>query len=63
MKKIITIILTFGVALIAASQNGDTAKKLLDEVSDQMSAYQNVYVEFDYKLENKAENVTLSLPE
>jgi len=58
MKKIITIILTFGVALIAASQNGDTAKKLLDEVSDQMSAYQNVYVEFDYKLENKAENVT-----
>ncbi len=46
------------VTLISTAQNGDSAKKLLDEVSDQMSAYQNVYVEFDYKLENKAENVT-----
>lgn len=39
------------------SQNADAAKKLLNEVSDQMNAYNNVYVEFDYKLENKAENV------
>lgn len=58
MKKIITLILALVLGLTATSQNGDTAKKLLDEVSDQMSTYQNVYVEFDYKLENKAENVT-----
>ncbi len=58
MKKYITLVLAFGVTLLATSQNGDSAKKLLDEVSDQMNTYQNVYVEFDYRLENKAENVT-----
>jgi outer membrane lipoprotein-sorting protein len=58
MKKYISLILICTGTLMASAQNGDSAKKLLDEVSDQMNAYQNVYVEFDYKLENKAENVT-----
>ena len=58
MKKYITLILICTITLMASAQNGDSAKKLLDEVSDQMNAYQNVYVEFDYKLENKAENVS-----
>jgi outer membrane lipoprotein-sorting protein len=57
MKKIITLFLVMSTVFTVFSQNADAAKKLLNEVSDQMNAYNNVYVEFDYKLENKAENV------
>ena len=41
----------------AFSQGGEEAKKILDQVSDKMSSYENVYIEFDYILENKAEDV------
>ena len=59
MKKI-TFFLILAVAsfTVAYAQSSDSkSKKLLDEVSDKMNTYQNMYVEFKYVLENAKENV------
>lgn len=61
MKNFIKFSLVFFTFLTAFSQNGDSAKKLLDNVSINMSSYNNVYVEFDYVLNNKTEDVKQEL--
>ncbi len=61
MKNFIKFSLVFFTFLTAFSQNGDGAKKLLDEVSEKMSSYNNVFVDFDYILNNKAEDVRQEL--
>ena len=41
----------------AHSQQVDKAKKLLDEVYNKMVAYNNIYIDFKYNLDNIAENI------
>ena len=41
----------------AYSQQVDKAKKLLDEVYNKMVAYNNIYIDFKYNLDNIAENI------
>ena len=57
MKNILNLTLVIFTFFTAFSQGGEEAKKILDQVSDKMSSYENVYIEFDYILENKAEDV------
>ncbi len=57
MKQILSLTLTLFISIITYSQNADDAKTLLDEVSSTMNNYDNVFVEFDYTLENKAADV------
>jgi len=57
MKEKLTLIFALFIVFTSFCQNVGDAKNLLDEVSDKMNAYSNVYVEFDYKLENKIEKV------
>ncbi len=57
MKKVILLLVTVLVSTVAFAQSEAKAKKLLDEVSKKMNAYENIYVEFKYKLENNEENV------
>jgi len=54
MKKILFLLafLTFPIFLNA---QGNSARALLDEVSTKIESYNNVYLEFNYNLENKAE--------
>ncbi len=48
-----------GVTLLA--QNDPEAEKWLNEASSTMSGYSNIYVEFDYVIENRAEDVSQEL--
>lgn len=57
MNKILSFILVGFTIFTVYSQNGDQAKKLLDEVSTNMNAYENMYIKFDYILENKEADV------
>ena len=57
MKNIFNLSIVLFISLISYSQNADDAKILLDEVSSTMNNYDNVYIEFDYTLENKAADV------
>lgn len=57
MKKVILLLVTVLVSTVTIAQSEAKAKKLLDEVSKKMNAYENIYVEFKYKLENNEENV------
>ncbi|MCD6543549.1 MAG: outer membrane lipoprotein carrier protein LolA [Flavobacteriaceae bacterium] len=61
MKKIIFTIFIVLTSLASFSQNGGEAKKLLDEVSQKMSSYQNIFIDFDYVLDNKEEDVRQEL--
>ena len=42
---------------IVLAQNEETAKSILDKASGTMSAYSNLSMDFDYVLDNKAEDV------
>lgn len=57
MKKVILLLVTVLVSTVTFSQSEAKAKKLLDEVSKKMNTYENIYVEFKYKLDNNEENV------
>ncbi|MEN8124099.1 MAG: outer membrane lipoprotein carrier protein LolA [Bacteroidota bacterium] len=57
MKQILSLGITLFISIIAYSQITENAKDLLDEVSTTISNYDNVYIEFDYTLENKAADV------
>lgn len=57
MKKIIVVLLTVLASSINYAQGEAKAKKLLDEVSNKMDSYENIYVEFKYTLDNKEESV------
>ncbi|WP_439132528.1 LolA family protein [Polaribacter sp.] len=53
MKKIIVLLLTVCFTHIAFSQNEAAAKTLLDDVSNKMSAYNNMYLSFSQTLSNE----------
>ena len=58
MKRIIAIVITVLISTVTFAQNNaKKAKELLDEVSKKMSTYENIYVEFKYKLDNNEEDV------
>lgn len=52
--SVIVVVLTF---VSAVAQNQVDPKLLLDSVSKKMSSYDNVFVEFEYVLDNKSEDV------
>ena len=56
MKRIL-LIATLIIAARAKAQQADKAKNLLDEVNSKMSAYNNIYIDFKYNLDNMAENI------
>ena len=61
MKRIIFAVFIVLISLKSFSQNGGEAKKILDEVSQKMSSYKNIFVDFDYVLDNKEEDVRQEL--
>lgn len=61
MKKIIFTFFIVFTSLVSFSQNGGEAKKILDGVSQKMSSYQNIFIDFDYILDNKEEDVRQEL--
>lgn len=56
MKRIL-LIATLIITAIANAQQADKAKNLLDEVNSKMSAYNNIYIDFKYNLDNMVENI------
>lgn len=56
MNKILSVIAVFAFVSVMGQGNGD-AKDLLDRVSRKMSSYENVFVDFDYVLDNKSEDI------
>ncbi len=61
MKRYIILTITIFTFLTAFSQNDAKAKKILDKVSKTMSSYDNVFIDFKYVLNNKAEDVQQEL--
>lgn len=57
MKKVLIFLFLFAIPFISFSQ-GNSARALLDDVSSKIESYDNVYLEFNYNLENKAEKVS-----
>jgi len=57
MKKVIVLLITLLVSTVTFAQDEAKAKVLLDEVSKKMNTYENIYVEFKYKLDNNEEDV------
>lgn len=56
MKKILSIVMLF-VGVIGFAQNDAKAEKLLDEVTQKINGYDNIYIDFTYVLENTEENI------
>lgn len=63
LSKIVvfTWFLTLVLGLNIQAQNDSEAGKWLDEASETMSQYENISVDFDYVLDNRAEDVTQEL--
>ncbi|NOQ92150.1 MAG: outer membrane lipoprotein carrier protein LolA [Flavobacteriaceae bacterium] len=61
MKRYIIFTITVFTFLTTFSQNDARAKKILDKVSKTMSSYDNVFIDFEYVLNNKAEDVQQEL--
>ena len=57
MKNILFLTLTIFTFFTSFSQNGGEAKKLLEDVTSRMKSYDNIYIVFDYVLENKEADV------
>jgi len=57
MKNIVLVLVTMLIGTVAFAQSETKAKRLLDEVSEKMNTYENIYVEFKYKLDNNEEDV------
>ncbi len=53
MKKITILFLSLFITNITFSQSSDEAKSLLDDVSSQMSAYDNMFISFSQTLSNE----------
>jgi len=53
----IVLVLTVFWSNLAQAQSDQTAKSILDKASSTMSAYRNLSMDFDYVLDNKAEDV------
>lgn len=52
MKKIVLVITILCFGFIGFSQNSNSAKALLDEVAAKVESYNNIYIEFNHKLDN-----------
>jgi len=57
MKKLILSSLFIIVTWVSFGQDTAKAKELLDEVSAKVASYENIYLNFDYILDNEKENV------
>ncbi|MDO9260980.1 MAG: outer membrane lipoprotein carrier protein LolA, partial [Flavobacteriaceae bacterium] len=57
MRIAITIFLLLLSFPLISNAQGNSARVLLDEVSSKIESYNNVFLEFNYNLENKAEKV------
>lgn len=57
MKKILLIFITL-CGFFVNGQNSDKAKKMLDEVYNKITSYNNIYIDFKYNLDNIAENIS-----
>jgi outer membrane lipoprotein-sorting protein len=57
MKNIVFICLAIFMSSLGWTQEEAKAKQLLDEVSKKMNTYENIYVEFKYKLDNNEEDI------
>ena len=57
MRKIITTVILILSISFAFAQDDAKAKKLLDDVSNKISKYENIYVQFKYNLDNIKEKV------
>ena len=57
MKNILFLSLSIFSFITTFSQNGGEAKKLLEDVTAKMKSYDNIYIAFDYVLENKEADV------
>ena len=57
MKNILFLSLSIFSFFPTFSQNGGEAKKLLEDVTAKMKSYDNIYIAFDYVLENKEADV------
>ena len=57
MKNILLLSLSIFAFFTSFSQNGGEAKKLLEDVTAKMKSYDNIYIVFDYVLENKEADV------
>ena len=57
MKKVVVLLMTIILSATAFAQGDAKAEQLLDVVSEKMNSYENIYVEFNYKLHNAEENV------
>ena len=53
MKKITILFLSLFITSVTFSQSSNEAKSLLDEVSSQMSAYNNMFISFSQTLSNE----------
>lgn len=56
MKRFVTILMLM-ISFAVFSQNSDKAKTLLDEVYSKVNAYDNIFVDFKYALDNAEENI------
>ena len=57
MKNLVFICLAIFMSSLGSAQEEAKAKQLLDEVSKKMNTYENIYVEFKYKLDNNEEDI------
>ncbi|REE79845.1 outer membrane lipoprotein-sorting protein [Lutibacter oceani] len=57
MKKIIIVLSIFFFNITAFGQGSNEAKSLLDEVAKKVEEYNNIYLEFDHKLDNNDADV------
>ncbi len=57
MKKLTVLIGFLLICLPGTAQTETAAKALLDEVNKTMKSYKNIYIDFEYALDNKAEKV------
>ena len=57
MKNLVLICLAIFMSSLGLAQEEAKAKQLLDEVSKKMNTYENIYVEFKYKLDNNEEDI------
>ena len=57
MKRFSLSLIAILISVMSFGQNDTKAKALLDEVSNKMGAYENIYVEFNYKLDNSEAQV------
>lgn len=56
MRKLVLVFVLSVFAFNVNAQNAEKAKKLLDEVSAKVNAYENIQIEFKYELNNKEAN-------